>query len=166
MEGEFKYYKKFHRTVGKKVSDGNYGNIEGMGSLTITVGYDDPGEVKNIIGDLKKAVELDKFCFEYLADMEEYYISAQLKDVSEPDPEPQQEPKQNKQPESTEHYNSVEHYLEDIGFSRKDFDNGGFSYGRKEEDGNYCNISRDRDNTRWIMHKKKENINTGGGLES
>ena len=60
MEGEFKYRKKFSRTLQKKVSDGNYGSTDSLGALTISVGYDSPEEIKSIIDDLKKAVELDE----------------------------------------------------------------------------------------------------------
>jgi len=45
MEGVWKYQKKFFRMLGKKISDGDYGNSEGSGSLSIEVGYDDPAEV-------------------------------------------------------------------------------------------------------------------------
>jgi len=89
MEGEFKFRKTYFKMVGAKKTDGNYGNVEGHTSLSVTVAYDSPDEIEGIKADLDKALELDDYVFGQIDDVLKQVANVEVKVESKPQ-QPQQ----------------------------------------------------------------------------
>jgi hypothetical protein len=162
MEGEFKYRLNYHRMLGRKKSDGNYGSHDEVGSVSISIGFDSPSELEQIKNDLEAMLELDEFIIDRMKDTSKYFIQvitdeeeeagaigqppsagtpakgqAEKPSTAKQEPWGQWEPK----------YPEVDEYLiKECGFTRSKWEN---SYARLEQSRTVY-LNRSKADDKWV----------------
>jgi len=74
MEGVFRYRLNYHKMLGRKKSDGNYGSFDETGSVSVSIGLDSPSELEEIKKDLEALLVLDEYVAERMKDTSKYFI--------------------------------------------------------------------------------------------